>query len=68
MTQARAVAETSLDGLGRSRRHWLASGALFLLLLSVTACSGTTTGAESADALEEREADAKAEEEGNRRD
>lgn len=65
----RDLFETSPGGhsAGRSRRHWLASGALCLALLSLAACAGTT-GAESADALEEREADAKAEEEGNRRD
>ena len=54
-------------GARRVRSPWLASAALCLALLSLTACSGTG-GDESAEALEEREADARAEEKGNRRD
>ncbi len=60
--------ETVLDGSGpgATRRRWLASGALCLALLCLSACAGTT-GAESAEELEEREAESSAEEEGNRR-
>ena len=51
---------------GHARSPWLASGALCLALLCLSACAGTT-GAESAEELEEREAESSAEEEGNRR-
>ena len=55
---------------GHVRSPWRASATLgFLLLsltlLSLTACTGDVTGSESAEALEQREAEAKAEEQGN---
>ena len=52
---------------GHARSPWLAGAVLCLALLSLTACAGTT-GSESADALEERETEAREEEKGNRRD
>ena len=60
--------ETSIDRRrpDSTRRRWLASGALGLGLLSLAACAGTT-GEQSAEALEQREAESSAAEEGNRR-
>lgn len=60
--------ETGRDGRDaeQDRSPWLAGGALCLALFMLTACAGTT-GSESAEALEEREAEASDEEQGNRR-
>ncbi len=67
MTQSKIEFPEELRDGRRAAHAWsrrLATAAIGLALLSLTACAGTT-GAESADALEEREAEAKAEEEGN---